>query len=118
MYTREQIEKLVPNSNETLDEFYEKYNDTQWIQCLYLDNEHEDYYVAISNKGDILYTVYYVGLFMPDKASIIYRRFEYDDIEILEDELFLAFNTKDIKSIIKAVDNKLRQKININTIFN
>ncbi len=123
MYTRQQIEKLIPNSEETLDELYEKYNDITWIQYLYLDEYSEDYYIAISNKGDIIYTTHYVGIFMPDKASLIVRRFDYQDIEILEDELFIGydgintFNKQGIRGICNIVDKKIRQKVNINNIF-
>lgn len=92
MYTRQEIEKLISNSEETLDELYEKYNDITWIQYLYLDGYSEDYYIAISNKGDIIYTTHYVGIFMPDKASLILRRLDYQDTEILEDELFIGGN--------------------------
>lgn len=124
MYTRQQIEKLVPNSEETLDELYEKYNDINWIQYLYIDGYSEDYYIAISNKGDIVYTTHYIGIFMPDKASLIFRRIDYQDTEILEDELFIGydgikeFNKKGIRGISDIVDKKIRQKFNINNIFN
>jgi len=123
MYTRNQIEKLIPNSQETLKEIYDKYNDIIWIQYYYLDNDIEDYYIAISNKGDVLYTVYYTGLGSPDKASFILRRIEYEDIVILEDELFIGydgikeFNKKGIRGICDIVDKKIRQKVNINNIF-
>lgn len=124
MYTRQEIEKLIPNSEETLDELYEKYNDIVWIQYLYLDGYSEDYYIAISNKGDIVYTTHYIGIFMPDKASLILRRLDYQDTEILEDELFIGydgintFNKKGIRGICDIVDKKIRQKFNINNIFN
>jgi hypothetical protein len=123
MYTRNQIEKLIPNSQETLKEIYDKYNDIIWIQYYYLDNDIEDYYIAISNKGDVLYTVYYTGLGSPDKASFILRRIDYKDIVILEDELFIGydgikeFNKKGIRGICDIVDKKIRQKVNINNIF-
>lgn len=125
MYTRNQIEKLIPNSRETLKEIYEKYDDIIWIQYYYLDNDFEDYYIAISNKGDVLYTVYYIGLSMPDKASVIFRRLENyeENIELVEDELFIGydgmkeFDKKGIRGICNIVDKKIRQKININNIF-
>lgn len=123
MYTRQEIEKLIPNSTETLEEIYKKYKDIRWIQYLYLDGCYEDYYIAISNKGDIIYTTHYIGLFMYDKACVIFRRIDYLDIEILEDELFIGydgindFNKKGIRGIWEIVDKKIRQKLNINNIF-
>jgi hypothetical protein len=111
MYSREQIQKYIPGSEDTLKELHEKYKDIKWIQYLYIDGDYEDVYVAISNKGDILYNTYYIGIRIPEKAICIERREEHDEIELEDYELYIFSINKNITSIIKEVDRILRRKI-------
>ena len=112
MYKREDIEKLVPNSKEPLELLYEKYQDIVWLEYLYLDNDYEDYYIAISTKGDIIYNTYYVGILLPDTASLKERRFDYG-LEMEEGDIYIHSRgqAKNIQSIVNMVDNILYKKM-------
>lgn len=111
MYSREKIQKYIPGSEETLKELHEKYKDIKWIQYLYIDGDYEDVYLAISNKGDILYNTYYIGIHIPEKARCIERREDHDKIELEDYDLYLANIDKNITSIMKEVDRTLRRKM-------
>ncbi len=111
MYSREQIQKYIPGSEDTLKELHEKYKDIKWIQYLYIDGYYEDVYLAISNKGDILYNTYYIGIHIPEKARCIERRNDYN-VELEDHEIYLVNVKKDVSSICKEVDRIFRKKLN------
>lgn len=112
MYAKEEIEKLIPNSTSLLEQLYNKYNNITWTHYFYIDNYHEDYYIAISSKGDILYNIYYSGIIIPEEAFLIERRFDQEEIELDEHDLYMYLinEEKDIRTIQTIVDKVLRKK--------
>lgn len=112
MYAKEEIEKLIPNSTSVLEQLYNKYNNITWSHYFYIDNYHEDYYIAISSKGDILYNIYYSGIIIPEEAFLIERRFDREEIELDEHDLYMYLinEEKDIRTIQTIADKVLRKK--------
>jgi hypothetical protein len=110
MYTKEHIKKLIPNSEHALDNLHQKYNDIKWLHYFYIDDDHDDLYIAISNKGDILYNRHYIGILLPEQATLIERRKNYDDIELQDDDIYFVNIKKNIKIIAEVIDTKLTQK--------
>jgi len=112
MYAKEEIEKLIPNSTSVVKQLDNKYKNITWTHYFYIDNYHEDYYIAISSKGDILYNIYYSGLVIPEEAFLIERRFDREEIELDEHDLYMYLikEEKDIRTIQTIVDKVLRKK--------
>lgn len=118
MYTREDIKQLIPNSENVLNILYEKYgDDLKWIHYFYIDGDYEDLHITISSKGDIIYTKYYVGILLPEQATLIERRKNYEDVELEEDDIYFVNIKKDINIIADVVDIKLKQKYRENKMI-
>jgi len=109
MYSRQDIEKIIPNSCNSLDILYEKYKDIKWIFYFYIDKDTEEKFVAISNKGDIIYNTYYVGIFLPREAIVIERRVDYKGVELDDQEIYYMDIKKDIDQIPDILDRRLRR---------
>ena len=109
MYSRQDIERIIPNSSVTLNNLYQKYKDIKWIYYFYIDNDHEEKFVAISSKGDIIYNTYYVGVYLPQEAVIIERRLNEDGVELEENEIYYMDIKKDVSEIPSIIDRRLRR---------
>jgi hypothetical protein len=109
MYSRQDIERIIPNSSVPLNNLYQKYKDIKWIYYFYIDNDHEEKFVAISSKGDIVYNTYYVGVYLPQEAVIIERRLNEDGVELEENEIYYMDIKKDVSEIPSIIDRRLRR---------